>query len=358
MSLKTAEPSKTLKWLVFSVILIISLVTLCTYIFSMGLGIFLFFFTTDGQEFSRGQIVIHPLLLRGVEVNTNAGFYFLFLWGLFTVCFIAAWKYRENLSDKLRRLIHGLDSDTSFRNNLVAMPMMGSMLLIATIVLDFLQTKGGLPTGELPPSDPFVELLLFSQAPIIEELIFRIIPIGTVLASYIFVVGREKGFKLSLPVRIKTSIIAVFQPEKAKQVAGLRNISRDGVLRGLTLPEWMMVLFTSCLFGIAHFYGGWGPGKISQAAFSGLLFALAYLYYGIQAPLLLHWYFNYYFTVFDLSSKYCSPGMDFAYYFTFSINLFLGILGWFTLISLSILTIGKRLIKRGTDTPTLSSISA
>lgn len=355
--LKTTEPSKTLKWLFFSVILIVSLVVVCTYFLSMGLGIVLFFFTADGQEFSRGEIVIHPLLLRGVEVNVNAGLFFLFLWGLFIVCFIIAWKYRESPPETIRRLIRWSDSGSSLRNNLVATPLMGSMLLMAMIVLDFLQTKGGIPTGELPLSDPFLELLLFSQAPLIEEMIFRIIPLGTVLAFYIFVAGRGKAFRLSFLSRLKTAIFAVFQPEEAKQVAGLRNISGDGWLRGLTLPEWVMVLFTSSLFGIAHFYGGWGPGKISQAALSGLVFALAYLYYGIQAPLLLHWYFNYYFTVFDLSSKYYSPTMEFAYYFTFSINLLLGIFGWVTLIFLVMFIVRKRFVERRHASPTVSVIS-
>jgi len=56
-------------------------------------------------------------------------------------------------------------------------------------------------------------------------------------------------------------------------------------------------------FGVAHFTSGagWGPGKITSALLAGLMFAIVYLAYGVEAPILLHWFFNYYWEAYGLA---------------------------------------------------------
>jgi len=325
----------TLRGVLLIIVLAISFFIVLTYLLSMGLGILVFFSTIEGLNFSRGVIPIHPLLVIDMEVTVNAGLYFLFLWCVFALCFAAAWKYRESLPSKAREFFSSPTKWGFFKNNLLAMPVITSMLLVAIIALHYFQSQSGVPTGSLPQSDPFLDFLKVSRAPLVEEIIFRIIPIGSFLVIYLYIVGKRTKPYFSWSQRLKTVILSVLQPEKAKEKIGLRTINERGLFRGMTWGEWIMVGFTAFLFGIAHYFGGWGPGKISQAAMSGAVFALAYLYYGIQAPILLHWYFNYYFTVFDLSLNYYSEIN--LQSFAFTANFLFGAFLWLViLISLSV----------------------
>jgi len=89
-----------------------------------------------------------------------------------------------------------------------------------------------------------------------------------------------------------------------KEALGLRTIREYGV-RGISRLEWVTLFFTSGAFGAAHYLygGGWEIGKISTAMLSGLALGYVYLRYGAYAPVLLHWFFNYYFGAFDLASQ-------------------------------------------------------
>jgi hypothetical protein len=325
------------------IVVVISFFIVISYVLSMGLGILILFSTSDGLVFSRGSISLNPLLIADVEITVNAGIYFLILWWVFALCFVAAWKYREGLVHRIQDFFSGASEGNPFTNNLLAMPMITSMMFVATIILHTLQSQAGVPTGEPPISDSFLDFIMVSRAPIVEEVIFRIVPIGAFLVTYISVVGGRMRHMLSLRGRLRMFFLSIVQPDKAKGQLGLKTIGENGFFGGgMTWGEWIMVFFTGVLFGLAHYYGSWGPGKISQAALNGVIFALAYLYYGVQAPILLHWFFNYYFTVFDLSSTYYLTGIDIAYS-SFLANFFLGILAWTMLIVLCLVMVVRKL---------------
>ena len=76
--------------------------------------------------------------------------------------------------------------------------------------------------------------------------------------------------------------------------------------------EFFTIIGSSLVFGLTHFLSGagWEIGKISTAMVSGLALGLVYLRYGAYAPILLHWFFNYYFGAFDLASQLNVPGAD------------------------------------------------
>ena len=333
----------TFKKVIFALIFATSFFIILTYVLSMGLGILVVFSTAKGLEFSRGSILLYPLFVSEVEVIVNAGAYFLFLWWIFAFCFVAAYKYRQNFLAKVKELFSG-NIEKPFSSNLLAMPAITSTLLVATILLHLLQTRSGIPTGAPREEEPFLDFLRFSQAPLTEEIYFRIIPIGAFLVTYIFLVGMRSRPDFSFGQRVKTCILSVLQPDNAKEIVGLKTISKDGLFKGLTWAEWIMVFLTASFFGVAHFLGGWGLGKISQAGISGAAFALAYLYYGVQASILLHWYFNYYFTVFDLSSEfYVNLGLVDS--LVLSANFFLGIIIFFTIVVFGIVAV-LQLVKR------------
>ena len=288
-------------------VLAVSLAIIATYLLSMGLGILVIFSTPEGLEFSRETVLFNPLLYIDIGLSTNAGIYFVFLWWVFALCFWAALKSREAIGGRLREVVLGTAEGSLLKNNLLAMPVMTSMLLAAVLMLHLLQSLGGLPTGEPIQSEPFLDFLKFSRAPVVEELLFRVVPMGAFFVAYIPLAGRKVTQTLPGSQRAKLALLSILHPDRAKSGVGLKTIDKHGLLGGMVRAEWVMVILTALAFGAAHYTGGstgWQMGKVSQAALSGLVFAVAYLYYGIQAPILLHWFFNYYFTVFDLTNVY------------------------------------------------------
>jgi hypothetical protein len=57
------------------------------------------------------------------------------------------------------------------------------------------------------------------------------------------------------------------------------------------------------VFGLAHFLlgGGWQLGKVSTALLAGLVFGIVFVAYGAYASILLHWFFDYYFTILNMA---------------------------------------------------------
>lgn len=338
-------------------VLATSLLIIATYLLSMGLGILVFFSTTEGLEFSREALVLRPLLFIDIPISVNAGFYFIFIWWVFILCFVAALKYRESIFGRIREVLSGACTRSLFKNNLLAMPIIASMLLVAVLALHYLQTLGGIPTGEPAQSEPFLDFLRFSRAPLVEEIIFRIIPLGAFLVTYIPLAGKKVTQTLTRNQRLKLSLLAILQPDKAKERLELKNINEHGLFGGTIWAEWMMVVFTALLFGVAHYTGGsngWQMGKISQAALSGAVFAGAYLFYGVQAPILLHWFFNYYFSVFDLTGDHlvttdlASP--------TWQVSISFGIFLWLATLLLGGLVLYKKLGNKPESQPSPPSI--
>jgi hypothetical protein len=325
----TAESPDLVQRFFAIIVLAVSLFVVMTYLLSMGLGIFVFFSNTKGLEFSRELIQLPFLMFTDVEFSVNAGLYFIFLWCVFALCFGAAAKSRESLVGKSRETLFGT-AKSLFQNNLLAMPAIASMLLVAILALYYLQNQVGIPTGEPSQGEPLLDFIWFSRAPLVEEIVFRIIPIGAFLATYIPLAGRKVTLAFSPSQRLKLSVLSILQPDRAKEMVNLKTINKYGLLGGMLGAEWMMVALTALLFGFAHYLGGWGPGKISQAAISGAVFAVAYLYYGVQAPILLHWFFNYYFNVFYLAYDYIAK-IDLTYIIE-STNLSFGVFLWLAVL--------------------------
>jgi hypothetical protein len=97
--------------------------------------------------------------------------------------------------------------------------------------------------------------------------------------------------------------MAMLSPERAKSELGCRTVSEHGFLHGIGPLEWILILATSVAFGLAHYLsgGGWEAGKVSTAFLAGFVFALMFVAYGAYATILLHWFFDYYFTVVNMA---------------------------------------------------------
>ncbi len=165
---------------------------------------------------------------------------------------------------------------------------------------------------------------------------------------------RRVAAQLPLKHLLKLFLVAPIYPEEAKRMVGLKNVNTDG-FRGISIGEWVMVLATSLVFGLAHLLSGigWDVGKVTSTFLVGFVFGLAYLMYGFQAPILLHWYFNYYFYAYELSTD--------LYPATFSIEVLLsfltivvGILGFLTLLAMGLSRILGRKEVKGKEQSSIS----
>jgi membrane protease YdiL (CAAX protease family) len=291
--------------------LVLVVLSTITYFVSLVLGPVLFFSTSDGLTVAARPahqlpidvftVIEIPIPLFGVTL----GVLFAAIWGAFVLCFLLAWLSRGGFPKSIREAL-SKPFAIARTNFLFLMPMLATGLLYATVIIEQFQATQGVQTGSLnfPPStSPYLILLNLAFAPISEEIGFRItsigLPVGIVLAFAIF---RSDPRLAGLVNKVKLVLLTMVSPEAAKRKMGYRSVGTDGLLHGITLPEWVLILVTAFAFGSAHLLlgGGWEIGKVTTAFLAGLVFGIAYVAYGAYASILLHWFFDYYFTVLEM----------------------------------------------------------
>jgi hypothetical protein len=322
----------TLKLFAKLFLVITVVLTVISYLLAIFLEPALFYFTPEGVSASMLQMPYLPVWFLNITVRIPLGLYFgvIFfgLWSIFTLSFLAAWKLGENFHTVIKESIVR-PTRKLFSNCLFAIPIINSMTLIAIVAINSIQEAGGIPTGTSPiQGEPFLDFLELSYSAVAEEIGFRLVPIGAFLVIYLLI-NKKKEVTFSLKQKIKLLFIAILFPDKAKRIAGAKTVKEHGLREGISVSEWGMLIFTSLVFGFAHFNPGvsWELGKISSAAVAGLAIGLSYLVYGAHASIIMHWFFNVYTdTYFLLSEIYPSaaPLAD----GTIIISFILGIFGW------------------------------
>lgn len=341
------EVSRAFKFF-FKMTLIISVSFITTsYLLAMLLGPKLFFFEPLSTQYSPNSLILgFPIILFaiifGIPVNVSFGLVFLFFWSIYLLCFVVAWKLRESFHKVIRNSL-SRPFGHLFKNCLFALPVIASMTLMAVVAISLFQESHGVPTGEPPISgDSLVAFLELTISPLIEEIGFRITPMGTFLIFYLLTVGKAGRTLTNSGLRLKLFFLTFLYPEKAKKILGLRTVDDSGIRKGISLAEWILIFLTSAVFGLAHYlYGGtWEIGKITSTFVQGFAMGFTYLLYGVQAPILLHWFFNYYTYTYSLASE-IYPSI-FAFYPLLDIViLILGILGWLAITGLGV----RKLVK-------------
>jgi hypothetical protein len=263
----------------------------------MAIGLSLFF-TPVGLEFGLGSTL--PFV------------HYLLIWGIFVLCFIAAWEFRKSFGEVVSKAFRN-PMVKLFDNWLFAMPMVASALFFVVSSIIDLQNLVNVPTGSIPAprtdAETFELYLNLARAPVIEELAFRVIPIGIlVLTQSLLIRGGGDGNSKSGKQGPKMFLLSFLFPDKAKGIVGIENVQTKGVVSGISKEEWLILLFTSLVFAAAHLASGvgWQFGKITSTFVQGFVFGIVFLAYGIHAPILLHWFFNYYFYTFELGNYYLS----------------------------------------------------
>ncbi|UCC58815.1 MAG: CPBP family intramembrane metalloprotease [Candidatus Bathyarchaeum sp.] len=333
-------------------LIITVLTTVFFYFLAIFLGPALFYFTPQGIDASIQHLPSLPvwfftIIGFDIPIGLDYGVVFLFIWGVFTVSLVAAWKLRENFHRVIRESVVR-PVKKLFSNCLFAMPLINSMTLITLLVVQSFQEVGGIPTGTAPlPGEPFLDFFELSYAAVIEEIGFRIIPIGAFLVAYLFWT-KQKVVTLSFRQKLKLFVMAPLFPDRAKRMVGAKTVDEYGVRGGISLGEWGMVLFTSITFGLAHFLlgGGWEIGKTTSAALAGLVLGLSYLVYGVQASIIIHWFFNAYMNTYVLFSEIypiATPLANAVVIFT----VILGILGWAAIVILGYFKLIRAITEKG-----------
>src|SRR5947209_20612838 len=142
-----------------------------------------------------------------------------------------------------------------------------AVVLVVTLVLELV----GVPPGSLcdPHLNPCpTQARLFAglaYAPVGEELAYRIItPLGLVIPIRIFWRRLITNQGPSTSKFLSITGLSLLSPERAKRKTGYPTFATNG-WRGIHWLEWIFIVISSVLFGIAHIESGggkkWGVGK-------------------------------------------------------------------------------------------------
>lgn len=332
--MEPAQHSSPLSRTVFVLYSLTAFIIIASFLFVHLMGYGFLFFTSEGVAFSAQSFSFPVMIIFMVGFFTpglSAGSVFSFLWIFYAFCFVVAWRWRESFHNVVSRRALG-ERYSIFRNFLFAMPLLSSMVLTAALAIIYSQSAVGIETGkvQLPPNahEAFLDV---AYAPLREEVAFRIIPIGVLVVLYVFLAARNLKALSTFGSRLKLFFYAFIYPEEAKRMAGLPNVTQNGTWRGISLLEWVLVIATSVIFSLAHVVSpiGWDVGKVTSAFVQGFFLAVTYIVYGFEAPILLHWYFNYYFYFFDPNiAETFFPGSIYLLSTVELLILALGIVAW------------------------------
>ncbi len=283
-----------------------------SYLVTLALGPLLFFSTTDGLSVASRRIPEIPIDLFmaftvPVPLAVSLGGLFMGVWVAFVLCVVLAWFSRDGFPSSIKGALTQSISIAK-TNFLFIMPLVAPALLYSTIIIQQFQETQGVKTGSLsfpPQTSPYVILVNLAFAPLREEFAFRVTSIGIPLGIFLVFLYRYDSRISSLRNRVKLILLVMLSPDRAKLKMGYKNLSANGFPRGISPLEWALILLTSTIFGLAHYLlgGGWDVGKISTAFLAGLVFGIMFVAYGAYASILLHWFFNYYFTIIDLADS-------------------------------------------------------
>ena len=305
------SPTLSEGWFYVSRVVVLFIVS--TYFFAIPLGFSLMFLNYEGNSFSEKTVESLPIgfltiFVTRLSITTTYGVVFLLLLTIYAVCLAIAWKRDVDFVKAIRG--KALPWPTSASNNLLfALPALSSSFLVTVVLIQSFQEVSGVPTGSIEFKNVYGGLFELAYSPVFEEVMFRISPFA---AYYAIRLGASltAGHIRSFGQFLRSLLFMAAFPDNAKQAFGLSNVKRIGIRKGISLGEWLLTFLTSMIFGLVHYLlgSGWEMGKITSSTVAGVAFCLSYLVFGFHAPILLHWFFNYYFYVYDVAAeKYGGP---------------------------------------------------
>ena len=280
---------------------------------SFPVGVYTVFGTHLSDNYSASTPVYsvgYDLLFATVEIPLvgNFGSVFVVLSAIYLGFFLLAARQGAGILRALRASASE-GYDALFTNPLSAMVVLLGAVSFVTILIDTFQTNAGVSTGSLA-GDPLLLLLNFILAPLTEETTFRLIMIGVpVLVLSLIILRDLSPLKVAKALWRPSSVWDVDEEgetgtvrsfEKTSPSLFPRDHSDSLKVRAIKPVVYVFLVLSSFIFGYAHYAsGGWGPGKVSEAAFAGLALGYLYIKYGFQTNVLLHWSVNYVGSIFS-----------------------------------------------------------
>ena len=316
---------ESLKIIIVRLYSFIAVGLLSTYIAVLPLGIYIFYFTPEGIEFSSknvSNLVMYLFYSSSLRLTGpfSIGSIFILLTLIFSVAFATAFFSNKYYLTSLKDFFRSTDPSKITANFLLLMPALCSLALFSFSAINRIAESVGLPVGDISFSDPFQEILFTSYAAGIEELSFRLIPIAFPVAVYLLF--RASSTVSSMPLRKRLVLIPMALLKPASFQARLA-IPTDRDLKSL---EIILVLCSSLLFAYAHIVSGtWGTGKLITTFIGGLMLGYCCIRYGFDSALIIHWFFNTYWSVLSLSADISFP-FSLLNDFSYNTTLYLGFL--------------------------------
>ena len=283
---------KTFTRLLKLILLLSIFIVIALYLFAIPLGLELFLFEKLSTTYSPSHTISIKFLYTHLEVSLNH--IFISLISFYALCFALAWKKNISFHKVIQRFLSEPVS-LQMKNFLFALPILSSLTYIAAMSGFFFKESYIIPVVKTPlPEDTLLTFFRLCISPLTEVLTYQILPIGVFLVVRLLTL-RKKEASLCWKERLKICFLAFTSPDDAKGMLDLKTVDDSGFWGGISLDEWMMVLFTSIFSAFSHylFTSTWSVGWVASGFIQGLVLGSSYLVYGVQAPILLRWLSHY-----------------------------------------------------------------
>ncbi len=199
-------------------------------------------------------------------------------------------------------------------NSLIATIALSAFTAVIIVVIDMIQSKAGVSSGNLQVPNEYIRFVSAFIAPLIEEFGFRLTLIGVAaFIIYYLIVSRENS-----RINIKGIVMVFWQPYEVI----VRKYNNKGMIKLL----YAIGVIVAIYFGLKHYLAGsgWGVGKITTASIAGIILAYLYIRYGFHSAVLSHGYFNIFLLSLYYLARYLSSSYTYlaqlVYFLTFTLG--------------------------------------
>lgn len=246
-------------------------------ILSFPIGAFLFFNSDLGNNIT-SQYPLDAFEFFGpdsdykISTDLVLGDVFIVVWSIFLIIFSISIvgpriSFLKNLGMVMTEGKKNIES-----NSIVIAITWFSILILLSGIVNYVQESLGISTDPPVAENKLLQFFDVTNAPLIEEIAFRVLLIGLPLYAIYSHKGSAKHFFKSL-----------WRPSNYLHVYDKRK-------------PLILIVIVAAFFGVAHIIGGeaWGYGKVAQATISGIIIGWVYFRYGLAPALLIHWATNYF----------------------------------------------------------------
>ena len=197
---------------------------------------------------------------------------FIVFWSIYLIVFsIAIFGPQRDFVRTLSPII-AEGKKPMYTNYMVSAIRWFSILVLVSGIINFVQEGLGIFIEAPIAENNLIQFFDLTKAPLVEELIFRVLLIGVpIYAIYSHKSSISHFFK------------SLWHPYSHIHVYDNKKIIS-------------LIVLVAVLFGLAHIISGesWSAGKFSQAAASGIIIGWVYYRHGLVPAILIHWAANYF----------------------------------------------------------------